>query len=116
MHELAFVEGIVQQVKELKLFHRFNRVREIEIICGPYNSVSADNLEFVLSHLSDQCLNQAKVSVRRVISKYFCSQCALEFDDHDSIEGLCPICHSCRSVVEARRAPYIHKLEVEDEN
>lgn len=46
MHELSLVEGIIKNIEEQKIKYGFSKVKAVEIICGKYNCLSEDSLQF----------------------------------------------------------------------
>lgn len=48
MHELAIIQGIIEQIETEKKKNNFSKVNLIEIVCGKFNCASEDNLQFCL--------------------------------------------------------------------
>ena len=67
MHEVSIVEGLIELVEKEKEKHHFSRVLEVQIVCGIYNCVSEENLEFCLKTVAKGTyLETAKITVNRL--------------------------------------------------
>ena len=46
MHEVSIVEGMLVSIDRQRRLHGFTKVIRIELVCGPLNCASEENLQF----------------------------------------------------------------------
>ncbi|MBU1863582.1 MAG: hydrogenase maturation nickel metallochaperone HypA [Candidatus Omnitrophica bacterium] len=114
MHEVAIVEGIIASVEKQKKEHAFYSVISIAIMCGKYNCVSEENLNFCW-HVATQgtYLETAKLHVHRLPERYRCSKCNKEFSLKQKEDFICPTCLSRDVMPLLNSELYLNQLEVE---
>jgi Zn finger protein HypA/HybF involved in hydrogenase expression len=113
MHELSLAEGIMRQVNIYKGKHGFSRVKQIEIICGKFNAVSSENLEYLLSAQDDPCLHAVRIRLIRLSEQYYCTNCDFEFNSDSSDCAVCTRCQSGKFSIAAHNALFLNKMEVD---
>jgi len=115
MHEVSIVEGLIELVEKEKEKHHFSRVLEVQIVCGIYNCVSEENLEFCLKTVAKGTyLETAKITVNRLPERFSCQSCAHEFPQEvKEGEPCCPKCGSLGVLPLLNSEIYLDKLEVE---
>jgi len=115
MHEVSIVEGLIDLVEKEKEKHRFSRVLEIQIVCGIYNCVSQENLEFCLKTVAKGTyLETAIIKVIRLPERWSCKLCHHEFSKNvKEDDPRCPKCGSPGVVPLLNSEMYLNKLEVE---
>ena len=52
MHELSIAEGIIDCIEKQRKKYKFARPKMIELICGKYNCLSEENIQFCFSALT----------------------------------------------------------------
>ena len=114
MHELALVQGIIGNLEAKKVTHNFTKVCEVEIICGKYNCLSQESLQFCFDAMAKEpYIKGARLKIKRVEAGFECAECDAEFPEPGK-SGACPECGS-DSVVDMRGSKmYIKRLEVEE--
>ncbi|MCX6354903.1 MAG: hydrogenase maturation nickel metallochaperone HypA [Candidatus Aureabacteria bacterium] len=114
MHELSVVDGILRVVEIQKRKHRFSRVKLIEIICGKYNCLSEDNLQFCFDAATESSsLKGARLKIVRRGEDYRCAACNAEFGAESESLPTCPACRSTDVIPRMDYAVYVRSLEVE---
>jgi hydrogenase nickel insertion protein HypA len=114
MHELSIVEGLLQHIEKLRTTNEFSQVKKIEIVCGKYNCISEEHLQFWFS-ISAKETNaaQAQISIRHLGDYYFCAQCHKEFPALGTEKTPCPECGGSNLIGGMDNSIYISKLEVD---
>jgi len=114
MHELSVVEGILRIVEIQKRKHRFSRVKLIEIVCGKFNCLSEDNLQFCFDAVTESSsLKGVRLKIVRRGEDYRCAACNAEFGAETAPPSACPACRSTDVIPRMDHAVYVRSLEVE---
>jgi len=114
MHELSLVQGIIDNMLDKKSKHKFLKVNTVEIICGKYNCVSEENLQFCFDVVTKSTgLAGAKLKVSRLDDKYKCINCGNEFKVQNDNSIFCVLCKSTEVIGYFDNGIYIYKMEVE---
>lgn len=114
MHELSIVQGIIRIIDDQQKVSSFFKVNSIELVCGKYNCLSEENIQFCYNALAESsCLKGASVQVVRVTQPLYCRDCSHEFSDRDLSREACPLCDSHDIVQLKENAIFVSKLEVD---
>lgn len=110
MHELSFIQGIFEQLSALKQEHQFERFNLIELVCGPYNCLAEEQLQFWFDEMGKGGPWQGgKIVVKRLTQPSFCPGCQREWGEE---VDRCPDCQEQIARLQAG-AVYISRIEVD---
>ena len=114
MHELSIVEGIIKTVEEQKKIHHFIKVNQIDIVCGNYNCLSEENLQFCFDALSRSTFMEgAHLNITRRKEQFNCKDCSTIFESDNDQTTLCTSCHSENIFPVLTNTIYIETMEVD---
>ena len=115
MHELSLIEGIIRSVEEQKKKHGFLKLSAVEVVCGKYNCIAEDNLQFCFDIATQSSwMKGARLKVRRLPGKSVCARCSFEFDLPRRGKRQCPKCSSEEIADIIDNTVYVENLEVEE--
>jgi hydrogenase nickel incorporation protein HypA/HybF len=104
------VEGIVKQIESQKKKHSFSRVNSVHLVCGKYNCLSEETLQFCFDAVTRlSYMEGARLKVTRTAGRCRCDACGAEARG----EQPCPSCGSHEIIPIVDDEIYIRALEVE---
>lgn len=113
MHELTVVQGIMEVLERRRRERGFRKIRGVELVCGPYNCLAEDSLQFWFDVLSStESTRGARLHVERLRTIFRCSHCRQEWDEHPEIQA-CPDCRAVVHKIVPDNDIFIRQLEVE---
>ena len=114
MHELSIVEGIIKSVELQKKKHALSKVTLVEIVCGKYNFLAEESLQFYFDVAErPSYMEGARLKVTRCAEKYRCADCNAELGGKEDTHAGCPRCGSMKTSNVIDTSIYIARLEVD---
>ena len=113
MHELSIVQGLVSNIERQKKKYRFEKVLSIDIMCGKYNCLSEETIQFCYDLVTENSyMHGAHVKLLRLTKDCVCMQCRHQFNVAER-DAQCPLCDSHELMHKNDNGIYIDKMEVE---
>ena len=107
--------ALVERLKNLQADHQFRQVHRIQLICGPYNCVGQEQLQFWFDELAQGSpWAGARILIKRLAASKFCLQCQREdvLATPASSPSRCPHC-SGPLISPQDHGVYISNIEVD---
>lgn len=114
MHELSVVKGIIGIIDDQKKKTPFTKLMGVEVICGPYNCLSEENIQFCFDASAElPYMKGAKITVKKISDNHFCLNCFSGYVDESLQDSACPSCRSFDVVRVAQNTVFVSRLEVD---
>lgn len=109
MHDLSLVQGILKNIEKQRKIHGFKKLDSVEILCGKFNCLSEENLQFCFdAAVKSTDLEGAHLKVRRISDGFCCLNCGTESPE----QGECRICGLSKMAAADSNTIYIRAMEV----
>ncbi len=113
MHELALMQGILEQVEQKVVEHALKKVTRVKLVVGKMTAALPDALRFCFSVLTEDgpCAGaELEIEEREIVAA--CSDCKEEFTVR-GIDFRCPRCNGRNTRVVQGNELYIDFIEGE---
>ena len=113
MHELPFVESLLEIATKHAKDHSAKKVTSLNIVLGQLSSIVDDSIEFYWEILSkDTLCSDSKINFTRVQAKMTCLDCGNEYSIEKELKP-CPVCNSINIKVLTGEEFYLDSIDVE---